>query len=91
MNIPNSELSEKVIACAFRVHQRMGFGFVESVYERCLAIEFRKNRISALFQHPVPVYYEGEEVGHFVTDVKIGNDLIIELKSVQSLVKAHEA
>ena len=40
----HQELTEKIIGCAYRVYNGMGFGFLESVYERCLLTEFRKRR-----------------------------------------------
>ena len=47
------ELTEKIIGCAYRVHNKMGFGFVEGVYEKCMMIELRKAGLSAEFQKPI--------------------------------------
>ncbi len=44
-----SELTEKIIGCAYRVYNRMGYGFLESVYEKCLLIELKKNRFVCCF------------------------------------------
>ena len=84
------ELTEKVIGCAFTVHNRMGFGFLESVYEKCLLIELRKCGIAAEAQKSITVFYEGEEVGHFVADLLVEDTVIVELKSVRGLNTAHE-
>ena len=51
----HKELTEKVIGCAYRVYNRMGFGFLESVYEKCLLIEFRKAGIKAEAQRSITV------------------------------------
>lgn len=83
------EITEKIIGCAYRVYNTMGFGFLESVYEKCLLIEVKKAGIEAESQCPITVYYEGEVVGEFIADIVVG-DIIIELKSVTRLVKAHE-
>lgn len=84
------EITEKVIGCAYRVYNKMGFGFLESVYEKCLLIELRKAGIHAKSQQPIKVAYENEIVGEFVADIIVENTVILELKSVQRIVKAHE-
>jgi len=85
------QLTQKVIGCAFSVYNKMGFGYLESVYEKCLAIEFRKENIKAEFQKPICVYYENQNVGDFITDILVENTIIVELKSVTRLNKIHEA
>ena len=84
------EITEKVIGCAYRVYNQMGFGFLESVYEKCMAIELRNEGLAACCQQPITVWYAGEVVGEFVADIVVGNVIIVELKSVRRLVKAHE-
>ncbi|RMG24995.1 MAG: GxxExxY protein [Methanobacteriota archaeon] len=84
------ELTEKIIGCAYRVYNRMGFGFLESVYEKCLQIELQKVGLKAQFQHPITVYYEGQVVGEFVADILVEDKIIVELKSVRHLTIAHE-
>jgi len=83
-------LTETVIGCAYRVYNRMGFGFLESVYEKCLMIELRKAGIHAEGQKPIEVHYEGEVVGEFIADVLVDDRVIVELKSVRRIIKAHE-
>ena len=84
------ELTEKIIGCAFRVYNKMGFGFIESVYEKCMKIELRKVGLDAEFQKPITVYYDSEIVGEFVADIVVNNDVIVELKSVRQWALAHE-
>ena len=69
-----SELTERIIGCAYSVYNRMGFGFLESVYEKCMIIELRKAGLNAESQKPITVYYENEIVGEFVADI-IVNDV----------------
>lgn len=83
-------LTEQIIACAFAVHKKMGFGFLESVYENCLLIELRQAGLTAESQVPIDVLYEEHRVGHFVADILVENTVVIELKSVRSIVSAHE-
>ena len=68
----------------------MGFGFLESVYEKCLLIELSKAGLDTETQKPITVYYEGEVVGEFVADIIVNDAVIIELKSVRRIIKAHE-
>ena len=84
------ELTEKIIGCAYKVYNKMGFGFLESVYEKCLLIELRKQNLKAESQKPITVYYENEIVGEFVADIIVNDTIIVELKSVREVIKAHE-
>ena len=86
----HKELTEKIIACAYRVYNKMGSGFLESVYEKCLAIELRKTAFSRYSKKPIQVFYEGELVGDFVADIIVNDTIILELKAVKQLAKAHE-
>jgi GxxExxY protein len=84
------ELTEKIIGCAYRVYNKMGFGFLESVYEKCLLIELKNAGLRAMTQTPITVYYDNDVVGEFVADVMVEDEIILELKSVLKIVKAHE-
>lgn len=84
------ELTEKIIGCAYLVYNRMGFGFLESVYEKCLLIELRKEGLNVESQKPITVYYENEIVGEFIADVIVNDTIILELQSVRQIINAHE-
>ena len=84
------DVTETLIGCAYRVYNKMGFGFLESVYEKCLLIELRKAGLDVESQKPVTVYYENEIVGEFVADIIVNDTIILELKSVRRIIKAHE-
>ena len=86
----NKEITEKIIGCAYRVYNMMGFGFLESVYEKCLLIELRKAGLQAESQQAIIVRYDGEIVGEFFADIVVENNIILELKSVRMIIKAHE-
>ncbi len=86
----HKELTEKIIGCAYRVYNKMGYGFLESVYENCMMIELRKAGLQAQTQTPVQVFYDQEIVGDFIADIFVENTVIVELKSVRNIVKAHE-
>ena len=84
------EVTEAIIGCAYRVYNKMGFGFLESVYEKCMLIELYKAGLNAESQKPITVYYEGEIVGQFIADIIVNDAIILELKSVRKIIKAHE-
>jgi len=86
----HKELTEKIIGCAYRVYNRMGYGFLELVYEKCLVIELRKAGLRAEPQQPIRVSYDGEVVRDFAADIVVEDTVIVELKSVRRLVSAHE-
>jgi GxxExxY protein len=68
----------------------MGFGFLESVYEKCMLIELRKEGLNAESQKPITVTYDNEIVEEFIADIIVEDTIILELKSVKRIVKAHE-
>jgi GxxExxY protein len=86
----DDSLSEKIIGAAFRVHNELGFGFLESVYEKSLSIEFEAAGVPHETQAAIRVYYNKQVVGEFVCDLLVDNRLIVELKSASALAKAHE-
>ena len=84
------ELTEKVIGCAYRVYNKMGFGFLESVYEKCMLIELHRANLDAKSQKAISVYYDNQIVGEFVADIIVNDTVILELKSVRRITRAHE-
>lgn len=84
------ELTERIIGCAYRVYNKMGFGFLESVYENCLLIELSKSGLKFESQVSIAVTYEEEAVGNFIADILVEDTVILELKSVKNIVNAHE-
>lgn len=90
MNMEHSELTERIIRCANDVYNTLGSGFLESVYERSLLIELHHAGLEATPQVPLSVYYREECVGQFFADILVNRLVILELKAVESLCKAHE-
>ena len=86
----NKLISEKISGCAYKVYNTMGFGFLESVYEKWLLIEWKKAGLEAVEQKSITVKHEGETVGGFIAVILVENSMILELKSVRRLVRAHE-
>ena len=86
----NDPITSKIIAAAYKVHNTLGFGFLEKVYENAMRIELLKNGLTVLQQSPLTVFYEDEVVGDFQTDLWIAGQVIVELKSVRQLAEEHE-
>jgi GxxExxY protein len=83
-------MTEKIIGCAFRVYNKMGFGFLESVYEKCMLIELKRAGVRAESQKPITVFYDEETVGEFFVDLLVEDVVVVELKSVRTIASAHE-
>ena len=85
-------LSNKVIGCAIEVHRELGPGLLESTYEQCLAAELSRSQIPFQLQVELPVNYKGVQLDcGYRIDLLIDNQLIVELKSIEQLLKIHEA
>jgi len=84
------ELTGKIIGAAMKVHGKLGFGFVESVYENSLAHELRKAGFKAEQQVAIKVYYDGIIVGDFKADLVVDDAVILELKAVEKATTVHE-
>ena len=88
MEIDN--LTHKVIGCAYHVHNVLGPGFLEKVYENALKLELIKLGINVRQQGKLPVWYEGHQVGVYFPDLWIEERLIIEIKAAFTLAPEHE-
>lgn len=85
------DITEKIIGCAMRVHSAMGGGFMEIVYQRCMAIEFKLNNIAFVEESEMPIYYLGYKVGTRRVDFFVEDKIILELKATGKLDDTHLA
>ena len=86
------DLSNRVIGRAIEVHRELGPGLLESTYEQCLAHELQRIGISFRLQHPLPVKYKDIQLDcGYRIDVLVENQLILELKCVETIKGIHEA
>ena len=88
MNI--NDLTYKFIGCAYKVHNVLGPGFLEKVYENSLKLELQKFGIYARQHVRLPVFYDEQQVGLYFPDLWIEDQLIIELKAILTLTPEHE-
>ncbi len=85
------ELTEKIIEIYYRVYNKLGYGFLEKIYENAMMIEFKKENISAVSQSAIKVLYEGEIVGEYFADILISDKIILEIKAAKNIAEEHEA
>ena len=86
----HEDLTRKIIGCAYTVFNKLGFGFLESVYRKAMMIELGKAGLKVEEEKPITVYYEEQVVGKFSADLYVEDIVVVELKSVQHTVKDHE-
>lgn len=86
----SEKMTGKIINCAFKVHNTLGAGFLEKVYENAMVIELRKNGFHVEKQYSIPVFYEGVQVGEYYADLFVNKELLIELKAVENIIPNHE-
>jgi GxxExxY protein len=89
--LKHAEVTEKIIGVFYDVHNELGYGFLECVYEESLVIALHEAGLTANRQIPLPVWFRGHKVGEFRADVLVENCVLLELKSARSLDPAHEA
>jgi len=87
---PN-DITYKINGAVFEVNRELGPGFLEKVYENALLIELKERGLKAKNQVPIKVEYKGKIVGEYYADIVVENQIIIELKAVESLQKIHDA
>ncbi len=86
-----SEITEKVIGCAMKVHSTLGNGFQEVIYQRALAIELSNANVEFAREVEMPIYYGGEEIGTRRADFVIEGKVLVELKALVELEDVHLA
>jgi GxxExxY protein len=80
-----------IVGAAFEVHNILGYGFLEKVYENALLVEMAKRGVKAEAQKAHKVKYKDAIVGGYVADLIVDDKVIVELKAEQTYNKQHEA
>ena len=86
-----SEITEKIIGCAMKVHRTLGNGFQEVIYQRALAIEMSKQGLQFERELEMPIFYEEEQIGTRRVDFFVENKIMVELKALTHLENVHLA
>jgi len=87
----HSELTRAVIGAAMEVHSNLGPGFLESVYEAAMAIEFNLRNVTYERQKAIPVMYKGEKTKDYFCDFLVVGKVLVELKALKTTTGVEEA
>ena len=86
----HKEITDKIIACFYKVYNKLGFGFLEKVYERAMLIELRRLGLKAEEQRLVKVFYDEFVVGEFTADILVEGKVFVENKALKKLCEENE-
>jgi len=78
-------VTHKIIGCAMAVHNQLGNGFQEVIYQRALALEFKKQDVSFEREVEMPIYYDNISIGTRRVDFLINNEILVEIKAITEL------
>jgi len=87
----DSEITDAIIAAAVAVPRELGPGFLETVYEQALAVEFAMRGIAFVRQKSIPLFYRDHQIGEHRIDFLVEDKIIVELKAIEALEKVHFA
>jgi GxxExxY protein len=88
--LKHHHITEKIIGAAYKVHNTLGSGFLEKVYQNSLAIELGSLDFTVDVEKPIKVYYNGEVVGNYIADITVNDKVILEIKAIKELSDIHE-
>jgi GxxExxY protein len=83
--------TERIIGAVHQVSNVLGVGFLEKVYENALAHEIRRRGLQVQLQWPIDVRYDGIVVGHYVADLVVDDEVLVEVKAVKRFDDIHLA
>ncbi len=86
-----NKLTHRIIGCAMEVHNQMGNGFQEVVYQRALSIEFRIQGLSYVRELEMPLEYKGESIGSRRVDFFVEDNVMVEIKAIEKIEGVHKA
>jgi GxxExxY protein len=90
-NYKHSELTDAVIRVFYDVYNELGFGFLESVYRNSLRLALLEKGLSVEQEVAVSVFFRGHNVGDFRADLVVNKTILVELKTAEQIVAAHES
>lgn len=91
IKIKHPKLTDKIIGIFYRVYNKLGYGFLEKIYEKAMMIEFERDGIRVESQYPIKVHYDGEVIGEYFSDILVNDKVIAEIKATKHLAAEHEA
>ena len=90
-NYRHSELTDLIIAVFYDVYNELGFGFLESVHRNSLRLALLDKGLTVEHEVPVTVLFRGQNVGDFRADLVVNGTILLELKTAEQIVAAHES
>ena len=90
-NYLHSDITEKIIKAFYMVYNKLGYGFLEKVYERAMIIELKNEGFRCTQQKSIQVFYDSVQIGFYIADIVVEDKIIIEVKAAEILSEAHEA
>ncbi len=87
----DSALTSEIIGSAMEVHNQLGCGFQESIYQKALIIELRSRKIPFVVEYEMPIYYKNEQIGSRRVDIFVDKKIPVELKAISQLENVHLA
>ena len=89
-NYLHSEITEQILKAYFKVYNKLGYGFLEKVYENAMMIELKRLDLLCEKQRSLNVSYDGLIIGEYYADIIVNEFVIIELKAAENLCQEHE-
>lgn len=86
-----ADITERILKCAFKVHNTLGNGFQEVIYQRALAIEMADEGLNFSREHEMPVYYKNQQIGTRRVDFLVDGIISVELKALIKTEDVHLA
>ena len=86
----HEEITDKIIKAFYKVYNTLGYGFLDKVYERAMLIELKQMGLNTESQSKILVYYYGNIIGDYCSDLTVENVVICELKAAECIVEEHE-
>ena len=90
MKLLHDELTDVIIKTFYEVYNKLGYGFLERVYQNSLYLELKSKGLKVEAQKKIEVYYKGIEVGQYYADLIVEDLIILELKAADCIVKEFE-
>lgn len=90
-NYLHSDITDKIIGAASKVHKELGPGLVEKLYQRALKIELSKNGVNAEREKRINMRYNGVNIGFDKVDFDVESKVLVEIKAVAELSEIHRA
>ena len=90
MELLHKDITDKIIKSFYTVYNELGYGFLEKVYENAMFLELVSTGLYCEKQKQIKVFYNGQIVGEYFSDIIVNSFVIVELKAAEALYEEHE-